>query len=239
MKLRVMTYNIQHGNVHLGEGIDLSRTCDVIRTADSDIIGLNEVRGRGLHDDYTAQVETMASLLGYHCYFGRSIYVGRTEPYGNAVLSKYPIVEASVVKIPDPIFPSGRIESRSICRAVVEILKDGEVRRLAVLSSHFGLSKEEQEHAVSTALSVCQSESLPFVLMGDFNVTPDNPVLSPLYKNLNDTDSLLSGGKTFPSHKPENKIDYIFTSENIKINSAEIINAVASDHLPVTADIEF
>ena len=239
MKLRVMTYNIQHGNVHLGEGIDLSKTCGVISNTGSDIIGLNEVRGRGLCEDYTVQVETMASLLGYHCYFGRSIYVGGTEPYGNAVLSKYPIVEASVVKIPDPIFPSNRIESRSICRAVVEIVKDGEVRRLVILSSHFGLSKEEQEHAVSTALSVCQSESLPFVLMGDFNVTPDNPVLAPLYKNLNDTDALLPAGKTFPSHKPENKIDYIFTSGNIKINSAEVINAVASDHLPIVADIEF
>lgn len=243
MKLRVMTYNIQHGNVHLGEGIDLSRVCDVIGKAGSDIIGLNEVRGRGMHSDYTAQVETMASLLGYHCYFGRSIYVGGTDPYGNpygnAVLSKYPIVEASVVKIPDPIFPSGRVESRSICRAVVEVVKYGEIRQLTVLSSHFGLSREEQEHAASTALSVCESERLPFVLMGDFNVTPDDPVLAPLYKNLNDTDSLLSGGKTFPSHNPENKIDYIFTSKNVTINSAEIINAVASDHLPITADIEF
>ena len=68
-KLRIMTYNIQHGHVHLDKYIDLTKVCDVIKEYDPDIIGLNEVRGRGTNKDYTAQVETMAAYLGYHCYF--------------------------------------------------------------------------------------------------------------------------------------------------------------------------
>lgn len=238
MKIRVMTYNIQHGHVHLSDHIDVKKVCDVIKSCDPDIVGLNEVRGRGLHDDYTAQVEEMAAYLGYHSYFGRSIYVGGTEPYGNAVLSKYPLVNCSVIRIPDPVLEKTRMEPRTICRCVVELLKDGELRQLTVLSSHFGLSKPEQEHAVSTAVTVARDENLPFVLMGDFNVTPDDEVLEPLYKNLKNTDDILNGRLSFPSHAPDKKIDYIFTSKNVEVKSAEIINAIASDHLPIYADIE-
>ncbi len=234
MNLRVMTYNIQHGHVHLGDHIDLTKVCDVIKQYEPDIIGLNEVRGRGSAGDYTAQVETMAAYLGYHCYFGRSIYVGADNPYGNAVLSKYPIVEASVIRIPDPALPEGAIEPRSICRCVVEI--GGEW--IAVYSSHFGLTKVEQEHAVSTAVTVLRDERLPHVLMGDFNVTPDAPVLAPLNRTMTGTDEILTGQFSFPSHKPEEKIDYIYVSRGIRVTRAEIPQAVASDHCPVYADVE-
>ncbi len=246
-KLRIMTYNIQHGHVHLDTYIDLTKVCDVIRTYDPDIVGLNEVRGRGKSDDYTAQVETMAAYLGYHCYFGRSICIRGSEPYGNAILSKYPIVEASVLRIPNPVDPSAcrRFEPRSICRAVVEVPCDGEPAayegptvNLAVYSSHFGLSPAEQEHAVSTAITTLREEALPFVLMGDFNMQPDDILMQPLHKAFRSVDPLLGGKLSFPSDNPSIKIDYIYTSQNIDILAGDIPQVVASDHCPVWADIE-
>ena len=246
-KLRIMTYNIQHGHVHLDKYIDLTKVCDVIRKYDPDIIGLNEVRGRGTNKDYTAQVETMAAYLGYHCYFGRSIMIGGTSPYGNAVLSKYPIIEASVIKIPNPVDPSAcrHFEPRSLCRCVVEVPADGEagtyegpVVNVAVYSSHFGLSEAEQEHAVSTAITTLSAEALPFILMGDFNMEPDNKLMQPLHAAYNSVDPLLDGKKSFPSDKPSIKIDYIYTSKDIAITAADIPQIVASDHCPIWADIE-
>lgn len=240
MKLRVMTYNIQHGHVHLDKYIDLTKTCDVIRQYHPDIVGLNEVRGRGTRDDYTAQVETMAAYLGYHCYFGRSICIGGTEPYGNAVLSKYPIVEASVIRIPDPVDTSvcRYFEPRSLCRCVVEVPAEGAFVPVAVYSSHFGLSETEEEHAVSTAVTTLEGEALPFILMGDFNMEPDNPLLAPLNRKFRSADAFLEGKMSFPSDKPSIKIDYIYTSQKIDILTADIPQVVASDHCPVWADIE-
>lgn len=241
MTLRVMTYNIQHGHVHLSDHIDLTKTADVIRECGAEIIGLNEVRGLGKkYADYTAQVEQMAAYLGYHCYFGRSIYVRGTEPYGNAVLSKYPIVEASVIRIPDPVEPEARrkTEPRTLCRCVVEVPDGDGVRPVAVYASHFGLSKIEQEHAVSTAETTLRDERIPAVLMGDFNVTPDDPVLAPLNALLNGTDELLKGEFSFPSDKPRIKIDYIYTTKNVTPVRAEIVNVIASDHCPIWADLE-
>lgn len=236
MKLRIMSFNIQHGFNHKTKaGIDFEAMADVIRTVNPDIVGLNEVRGLGKRADYTAQAETLAAMIGYHCYFGRSIYVSGTEPYGNAVLSKYPIVGTKIIRIPDPVPRSSRVESRTITRAEFELPEAG---NFAAYVSHFGLSKEEHEHAVSTAITELRDEKLPFVLMGDFNMTPDNPLLEVFFRELVSTSPYTDGQLSFPSDKPEIKIDYIFASQGITVTNAEIPQIAASDHCPIYADIE-
>ena len=238
MNITVMTYNIQHGHVHLSDPgrIDLTETAAVIRDSGADIVGLNEVRGRGEHPDYTAQVEQMAAYLGFHCVFGRSIYVGGHNPYGNAVLSRWPIAESKVFHIPDPpsALRGGRFEHRSILRAVAELPGGGD---FAVFTSHFGLSPEEQRNAVTLAAALTAAERLPFVLMGDFNVTPDDPVLAPLDESLTVTHGFLEGQLSHPSHAPRDRIDYIYASPSVTVLSAEILPVMPSDHRPVVAKI--
>jgi len=237
MKLRVMSFNIQHGFNHKTKaGIDFDIMADTIRQCDPDVVGLNEVRGLGKTAEYTAQAETLAAMLGYHCYFGRSIYVGGTEPYGNAILSKYPIVAARIIRIPDPIPRSPRVESRTITRAEFE-MPDG--KSFAAFISHFGLSEAELEHAASTALTAFRDEKLPCVLMGDFNMTPDNPLLAPLFAEFVSTSPYTDGKFSFPSDNPRIKIDYIFASRNVTVTAADIPQITASDHCPIWADIEF
>lgn len=183
MKLKVMTYNIQHGNVHLGSGIDLTKVAEVVRQSGADVIGLNEVRGRGESSGYFAQAEALAAGLNYHCYFGRSIYVNGSDPYGNAVLSRYPIVEAGVARIPAPTVKNegAYYEPRSICRCVIET--PSKQKRLAVYATHFGLTREELPGAVSKALALSEQEPYPHVLMGDFNAEPTSRICGPFMKN--------------------------------------------------------
>ena len=243
MNLTIMTYNIQHGHVHQSEPsrIDLTAAGDVIRQAGADIVGLNEVRGLGEDPEYTAQAEFLAAYLGMHGWFGRSIYVGGHNPYGNAVLSRFPIIEARVYHIPDTTvyererIPTGkRPEPRSILRAVTEL---PDLTRLAVYVSHFGLSAVEQEHAVSYVLRILETEALPFVLMGDFNTVPGDPVLGPLDDKLNTVHAMLGETKTYPSHAPEVRIDHFYASRAVRIRSAEVIPALASDHRPVKIEV--
>ena len=78
------------------------------------------------------------------------------------------------------------------------------------------------------------------VLMGDFNVTPDDPVLDPIRERLTDTATVFESEKlSFPSDKPDRKIDYIFVSRDVKVDAADIPPIVASDHRPHTAVISF
>ncbi|MBQ4353922.1 MAG: endonuclease/exonuclease/phosphatase family protein [Clostridia bacterium] len=247
-KIRIMTYNIQHGHVYLsqkpGDEIDLTKTGAVMRDLGADIIGVNEVRGNssGAHPGYTAQAEELGAYLGYHAYFGRAIYVGGKCPYGNAVLSRWPIVEAKTIRIPDPVSPadSRHMEPRCIVRCVIEIPSDSPFSDcIAVYSTHFGLNPTEAEHAASTLIALLRDESLPFVVMGDFNLQPDSPLLAPLYKYLTPTDDLMAEDErfSFPSNAPRCKIDYIFTGNGAVPTAAKTEHIVASDHCPIWADI--
>ena len=233
--MRIVSWNVNGIRAIAGKGF-----ADAVKAMDADIIGMNEVRGRGAHPDYTAQTEAMAAMLGYHGFFGRSFYVGGWNPYGNAVLSRWPIVEAKVFRIPDPAAKADapRFEPRSILRAVIDLPDGG---RFAVYASHFGLSHVEAEHAASLAAALTAEESLPFALMGDFNVTPDDPVLAPLDASLNETHSLLTsrGELSHPSHAPADLIDYIYTSKAVTVKDVHVHAVVASDHCPVVAELSF
>ena len=102
---------------------------------------------------------------------------------------------------------------------------------------HFGLNADEQENAAATV--VANLEPTRCVLMGDFNVTPEKPVLDPIRAVMFDTAELFDEPKfSFPSDVPHCKIDYLFTSKDIKVLAADIPAIVASDHRPHTARME-
>lgn len=242
MKLRVMSYNIQHAMEHEGwlrdksHVINFDMIADVIRRYDPDVVGLNEVRDRGAHPEYREQTLEIARRLGYeYCYFAKAIDFG-DGPYGNAIISKIPLKKAWTVPIPDPVYKNsgGYYEPRCILKAQFE-----EPVRFDVLISHFGLPASEQRNAVSMMMQLLEGREVPTIAMGDYNMKPDNPTLYPLLSALKDTAELLpEGTMTFPTEGPKIKIDYILVSEDIRPVSAEAPAIIASDHCPYIADLE-
>ncbi|MBR5519808.1 MAG: endonuclease/exonuclease/phosphatase family protein [Clostridia bacterium] len=242
MKLRVMTYNIQHAMEHAAwmkdktEIINFDMIADVIKRFNPDVVGLNEVRDRGADADYREQTLEIAKRLGYeHCYFAKAFDFG-WGPYGNAIISKYPMAKAWTVPIPDPVYKTsgGYYEPRCILKAEFEA-----PTRFDVLISHFGLPASEQRNAVSIMMQLLETREVPTVVMGDFNMRPDNPTLAPLLGSLKDTAELLpEGTMTFPSEDPKIKIDYLLVSEDITPISAESPAIIASDHCPYFAELE-
>lgn len=242
MELRVMTYNILHGmdyplwRTEKRVVIDLSKTAEVIRGVGADICGLNEVRGAGLTAEYTAQADAIGGYLGFHHVFGRSIYVGGTEPYGNGLVSRYPIASSEVIPIPDPIVdgrvPDG-VESRSVLRCTFDFAGG---KHLTVLATHFGLSLPERENAAALCRKLLETEENPTILLGDFNSTPDEGILWRLrrdYRSVGDFRKC-----TFPTDKPNIRIDYIFLNDRVALRRHGIGPTSASDHLPVWADVQ-
>lgn len=223
-----MTFNIQHGRDYIKRCIDLNLMAQTISKCQPDIIGLNEVFGADRENPN--QAEEIAKIIGYYYYFGQAI-IFKGRPYGNAILSKYPFKSVEAIMIEDPIPETDEYyESRCIIKA--EIAHPN----LTVLVSHFGLAKSEQINAVNTVQTLINAIKTPIVLMGDFNLEPNDEKLKPLYQLLQDTNN--DGAPTFPSINPLKKIDYIFCSKEIKIKDATIPNLVASDHLPHTALLE-
>ncbi len=234
MKLKISTFNTQHCQNFLTRKIDYERFAEAIKELDSDIIGLNEMRGEGPAEGFDEQVKILAEKTGYcYCFFP-AIIIGGANPYGNGLLSKYPIKSAERIMIPDPIIPpDGKLyETRCVIKAVLDVA-DG----FTVIVSHFGLNSDEQKNAAATVVNALETEKCLF--MGDLNVTPENPVLDGIKAKMFDTGVLLENDfLTFPSDTPKIKIDYIFTSLDIKVNKAYIPNMIASDHRPFTAEME-
>ena len=240
MKLKVMTYNIEHGMDYAKykkTGVDeikLDLSAAVINAEDADIICLNEVRGKGKVPEYTAQAEIMGEKTGRNSVFSKCIEFEKYGPYGDALLSRYPIKHWEIIDIPDPEIKDedAYYETRKLLKAELEPDK-----KITVFISHFGLAKSEQRNAVEVLISEIKKVDTPIIFMGDLNMTPDNEILKPIYDALNEV--YVSGGPaTYPSLAPEEKIDYIFVSRDIEVKSAKTIEKVISDHFPVVAEIE-
>ena len=234
MNIRLMSYNITHCESELTHEIDFEGFADTIRRYDPDVVGLNEVYEDGENGRYGDQAHALARLLGYHCYFARATEIGGRYPYGNALLSRYPILAARTISVPDPVKRgyNGYYETRCVLKAAVAV-----GRGLTVCVTHFGLNPDEQENAVKTVLPAVELKRC--VLMGDLNVTPDNPVLEPLRETLTDTAAAGTGSLlSWPSPAPDRKIDYIFCSGDLKPVHAEVPAELISDHRPYVAQIE-
>ena len=231
--VRVMSYNTQHCLNFVTREIDFDLIADTIRACGADIVGLQEIRGAGEDEEYQAQAQILAEKLGFHYYFAEAIRFGGNNPYGNALLSRYPIIAAETVSIPDPAVKGydGYYETRCVLKATVEV-GDG----LTVLVSHFGLNPDEQKNAVRTVLPLLRDTRCIF--MGDLNVTPDNAVLLPIRERLCDTAGVFTAPKlSFPSDEPTVKIDYIFASGDLRVVEADIPAIVSSDHRPHVATV--
>lgn len=229
--MKIMSFNTQHCKNYITQKIDFEVMAKAIKDCGADIVGLNEIRGKGIHPEFTDQTEILSKLTGLNNHYFAKAIKFKWGPYGNAFISKYPIVKSETIPIPDPKAKryDGYYETRCVLKAT---LSNG----IRVLVTHFGLNADEQENAVKTVLENLENEKC--VLMGDFNLTPDNGLLNPIKAKMIDTAEIFIDKKfSFPSDNPSRKIDYIFVSPDINIVSADVPPIVASDHRPHIAEI--
>lgn len=234
MKVKFMSYNTQHCLNFITQEIDFDIIVDTIQRCEADVVGLREILGEGTDPNFVAQAKILAERLGFYYYFAKAIDFGENNPYGIALISRYPILSTEVVFIPDPQVRKydGYYETRVLLKTVIDVGGG-----LNVLVSHFGLNPDEHENAVKTVVSNLPENRC--VLMGDFNMQPDNPILNPIVQSLYDTANEFSCPKlSFPSDNPTRKIDYIFVSKDLKVHSADVPAIISSDHRPHTATIE-
>lgn len=239
MELLVASYNIQHGiyfPARLESGdrtVRLSNVSELLAKTAPDICGINEIYGEG--SAFGDQPRQIAEALGYRYSFAKAIDTAN-GPYGNALLSRFPIgdVRSHAIETDPSIIKPPKLyhENRVLLEAIVDV--DG--TPLTVLVCHFGLNVEEAAEAVRVIETVLERVQTPVLLTGDFNTTPDSAAIALLRTRLSDAfaDKEVL---TFPSNSPEKQIDYIFVSRDIKLIGAYAVPEVISDHLPVFARI--
>ena len=235
MKLKIATYNIAAGLYgDYFKKKDYYISADIIKHINADIIGLNEV-GKPLPKEIEDHTRFIAQHCGYENYIFGEAAIYRSYPYGNAILSKYPIDKPQVFQIKrhKQLLP-GIYEPRCVLTANILCEKP-----LRIICTHLGLFPDEQKQGILKVCEVVKSEKIPTVFMGDLNTISVSSILAPVRKLLRDAceirhDSL----KTYPAGKPNRKLDYIFVTEDIIVNNVYTVQKVGSDHLPLAAEIE-
>ena len=231
--MKIMSFNTQHCLNFVERRIDFEVMAKAIADCDADLVGLNEMREGSDPPEFDAQCKILSEKTGLGNYYFAKALTLREGDYGNGLLSKHKIVSAKTIDVPDPEPRGydGYYEHRVLLKAKLEC-------GLTVMVIHFGLNPDEAESAVRTVVENLEDERC--VLMGDFNLCPDDKILLPIRRRMKDTAELFGGERlSFPSDKPTQKIDYIFVSHDIEVISADIPAIVASDHRPHVAEIKF
>lgn len=239
MEFNVMTFNIHHGRGTDGK-LSLERIAKVIEESKADLIGLNEVdRYFSKRSEYIDQVSWLAKHLKMNHAFGEAITLRSKDStvhrqYGNAFLSRYPIV---LEKNHFFTFNSRMAEGRSLLESHVQLCE----RLLKVYVVHLSLNPFIHKQQTDFIIEKVMNEPQSAVIMGDWNMRPGARAWKKMLRYFKD---VCDAGKgmcyTFPSFRPRFQLDYIFVSRDICIASAEVIKKIpsSSDHLPLKATLQ-
>ncbi|MBI3801763.1 MAG: endonuclease/exonuclease/phosphatase family protein [Deltaproteobacteria bacterium] len=271
--LKCVTFNVLHGGVFSGlrgnaQDLDhrLEITVEELRALQPDVIGLQEAstgRQRG------NVAERLATQLGFHyVYAPASFRLFASETLNNvigwvmnltegpAIISRFPIVFSETYDLPR----CGRFT-------------DPRVLLCAELETPWG-----RVYACSTHISgdICQTESiirflrqrlnsLPLLLMGDFNATESSPAITALTKEAGFVDTFRTANPTAPGltvwqwvYAPRptafRRVDYLFVLPGTDfpgkvLKSRLVLNVPRhfpdghvlwpSDHYGILTEVEF
>jgi endonuclease/exonuclease/phosphatase family metal-dependent hydrolase len=223
--ITVMSYNL-HQAFGMDNKLDMEEILATIREADPDIVGFQEADAGRVPSLSVDEVLWLSRKLNMYSAYGPSW--GNT--YGVAVLSRYPLVEHRRYLL----------ASQEQQRACLETEIDVRGRTLTFFSVHLGLNITEREAQLDEVLAYTAAAHTPQVLVGDFNATPDSHEIGRVLDQFDHSFAVAGSGDgyTSPADAPEKTIDYIFVSPGVKVLSARVISSLASDHLPVIAEIE-
>jgi len=250
---------------------NLKTVVEAFKPLNADIIGLQEIDLASKRSFKVNQVSELAEQLSFNQsaiainwdknyvpfpYFSFSTHFGRVLS-AQAVLSGYPITDNKRILLDKvankPFFYNAFYLDR--VAQVTQIKVDN--RSLILINVHLEAfdapTRKKQTEYIQKLLSEYVDKH-PVLLIGDFNSTvpptPQNP--EPTVNILLKTASIKSAFPpealnnpkiaTFPSDKPEFKLDYIFyTPKNIEVIEWRIVDEVkqASDHLPVMVKFRF
>lgn len=232
--LRVMTYNIHHGEGMDGI-VDLQRIAGVIRGCRPDVVALQEVDRNLPRSGNADQAAELGRLAGMHHRFAKAIAFDGGE-YGIAILSKLPIASIHTLMLPNE--PEG--EQRVMLAA--KMVPEQGLPSFVFADTHLEWQYEVQlaeriRLAQARAIRDDLKDKTPFILAGDMNALPDSETMRIFAEHMADATAHIG-----PTHAEDGKIDYILFNENSgwRLVSAEAIQeSMASDHMPVLAVLEW
>ena len=241
--LRVVTLNLAHGrglapNQALVNSDVLSdnvnKTAHYLDSLDADIVGLQEVDKDCNWSGNLSQARSIAREAGFsHYRMGiNNERSGRYQLiYGNAILSRFPIV-----RFENHPFSDWKVGGKGFLIADLDM---GD-RLLSVVVVHLApVGNWIRKRQVRQLVGTLAGRNHPLIVLGDFNSeagvgTPVEELCQSL--KLKTVNTGAGAEDTFRFLRGK-RIDFIFASEEIEFSNYYVSEAMLSDHRPVVGDV--
>ena len=227
MSVRIATYNI-HRCIGRDKVTDPCRIAAVLREIDPDIVALQEVAHRPGQPGNV--LDQLASAIDATAIEGTTL-LDQNGHYGNALLCRMPHTTVKRVDISVP----GR-EQRGAIVVTLTLYNHS----MKIVATHLGLRSAEKRYQVGRILDLFTPGLMQVdVLLGDLNLWyPGGPTL----RRLTRTFEPVPAPATFPSQRPLLALDRLYVRPRSKLVALAThktrLSRVASDHLPLVADLD-
>lgn len=228
--LRVMTYNVHQG-FDAGQVPSLDALSETIAREDPDVLLLQEVVRGWVIDQQHDVLSVLAERLGMSYVWQGTI----GDLYGNAILSKIPMTDVRRVSFTKE--PAVRHQQRG---ALVARIGD-----IVFVSTHLDenadasdVRQRQMRELLGSSFPGLDPRATPIIVAGDLNALPSSPEVR-LLEQAGFSDLALEAGAdepTFPSGKPERRIDYIWGT-GLTGAQAHTVASSASDHRAVVVNV--
>ena len=223
------------------------RVAAVINAQKPDFVSLNEVDSMTWRNPYFMAKE-LADRTGMYYAFAKarepySLHWPEPGAFGDAVLSKHPILEVKRFKLyPDPEQGEVDKEDRDVCAIRVDF--DGTPVWIATTHLDHRADERSRIYQANHLKPIVESLEGSLVLCGDLNADPESKTMQIIFDYMTPQyPSYSSEYYTYPScyqgqAKPYALIDYVLMKKDerrLQCVSYRIVNSPASDHCAVVA----
>ncbi|MDA3836106.1 MAG: endonuclease/exonuclease/phosphatase family protein [Nanoarchaeota archaeon] len=229
----------------------------LVKEINPDIMCFQEVTtGSGFNDGRDV-AKFISEELGY--YYNYSIAhkyefpitpKGESNFGGNAIFSRFPIIEKKEFPIVNPDdkkdFP---YERRTCCFSKIDLGNDNLLNVATAHSSYNNkfIENEDKIKEVRKLVDFFEKSKKNFIFTGDLNIHPKSESVKIIESSLKhcgpDYNEPTWTTKPFSFMGFDEKdlkwrLDYVFASEDVNVISSKIINTEYSDHLPILVEVD-
>ncbi len=239
--LRIMTYNIRACLGTDGER-SVDRVAAVIRAERPDVVALQEVDLKRSRSGGVDQAAALAERTDMHWVAGASME--QEGWYGNAVLSRMPLVPVTHDALPR----HGSGEPRSAMWVRIEA--PAPFGELDLINTHLSLRRRERARQIDDLLGAgwlgSGRDQGRLIVCGDLNCSLSSRTyrrLATSRARLRDVHAVLRARSraTWPTRYPWRRLDHILISPALHARAAWVhrspVARLASDHYPVVAEL--
>lgn len=210
--LRIGLYNV-HGGRALDGADNLAIVAQQARQARLDVLALNEVYGAWRGDDYATQlgkrIDRAALFAPAERRWGR-------DSFGNGLLTRFPLAAWSREPLP-------RVRGNGF-RSLLSVDLQWGQPPVQVLVTHLDREGDQAEQMRILAEEFLALEG-PAILLGDLNLSADDPTLAALLAEPGVVDALAQAGQPLPA----GSIEWILV-RGLEATQAGVVRSEASDH---------